>query len=149
MICFPRSWAPSNCLPPRPTRDFGSSAVRNMKQEWKQLLVWRWREAHWCGVVSQGQPSVFPGWLSQWQQWGDVGGINLANFTIYKWDVCLRLVVQDLSSGRLGSVDLEQLSVGTDEQPPMCHPAHLSGGAMYYPPEILISVHSVKRFTNA
>lgn len=33
-------------------------------------------------VVKQGQQSVFPEWLSQSQQWGDVGGIKLTNFVV-------------------------------------------------------------------
>lgn len=70
--------------------------------------------------MRQGQQSVFTGCLSQSQHWGGVGGINLTNFTVPKWRVCLRLVVQGLFGRPLGSVDPEQLLVGTMSTLPTC-----------------------------
>lgn len=102
------------------------------------------RDAHCWGVARRGQQPVFAGCSSHSQHWEDVGGISLTNFSVPKWHVCLRRVVQDLFGRRLGSVGPEQLLVGTNE-----HPAHLSRRGTSYPSGLLSSVHRVKCLINA
>ena len=53
-----------------------------MKQKKSESSCLCAREEELTDVVRQGQQSVFHGWLSQSQQWGDVGGINLTNYTV-------------------------------------------------------------------